>query len=57
MARLIQLEKLLCNNLITKKDQISLKGKGVGNMLSMDGKKCPPPVESDTIINKHTAAL
>jgi len=57
MARLNRLEELLCNNVITKNEQISLKGKGLGNMHRMNEKNCPPPVEDGKIKNKHTAVL
>lgn len=45
MTNLIHLEKKLSRNLLTSNEKNSLKGKGMGNMMRMDGKKCPPPVD------------
>ncbi|MFK8004815.1 MAG: hypothetical protein AB8H03_00530 [Saprospiraceae bacterium] len=45
MTNLIQLQQLLSTNLLSPQEQISIKGKGMGNMMRMDGKKCPPPVD------------
>ena len=45
MTKLTQLKQLLSTNLLTAKEQISLKGKGMGNMNSKSDKRCPPPVD------------
>lgn len=45
MTNLIQLEKALSRNLLTGKEKYSLKGRGMGNMITMAGEKCPPPVD------------
>ncbi|MFK7771730.1 MAG: hypothetical protein AB8F94_06310 [Saprospiraceae bacterium] len=45
MTNLIQLEKKFSRNLLSTNQKLSLKGKGMGNMMTMEGKKCPPPVD------------
>lgn len=45
MTNLIQLEKKFTRNLLSSQEKLSLKGKGMGNMMRMEGKKCPPPVD------------
>lgn len=45
MTRLSQLQVTLSNHLLSTSEQVSLKGKGMGNMVTKDGKNCPPPVD------------
>lgn len=49
MTKLIQLKSVLATNLLSTQDQISLKGKGMGNMVGDSSKNCPPPVDDGKI--------
>lgn len=45
MTNLIQIKEKLAHQLLSTREQLSLKGKGMGNMMTMEGKNCPPPVD------------
>lgn len=45
MTNLIQIKEKLAHQLLSTREQLSLKGKGMGNMFKKEGKNCPPPVD------------
>ena len=54
MKPLNKIKETLQTSVLSMQESKNLKGKGVGNMKTKEGKKCPPPYERGVISNKFS---